>query len=78
MASDVQFPDLQLRWSRLTEGILKDISEKWWNIIKDKYSEQIRKYHTCHHLQKMFNHMDVNLNDIQDPTAMSYAIFFHE
>lgn len=78
MSADIQSSELQIRWSKLTEGILKDVSEKWWNIIKDKYSEPSRKYHTCHHLEKMFYHMELHLNDIQDITAMSYAIFFHE
>lgn len=78
MASDSLSSDLQTRWSKLTEGILKDISEKWWNVIKDRYSEPVRKYHTLCHLQKMFHHMDLHLNDIQDSEAMSYAIFFHD
>lgn len=79
MASeDSTFSDLQSRWSNLTEGILKDVSEKWWNVIKERYSELHRKYHTLSHLRKMFYHMDTHTNEIQDPTAMSYAIFFHE
>lgn len=77
-SEEVKYGDLQSRWKKLTEGILDDVSEKWWNILKEKYSESTRKYHTCAHLQKMFHHMDLHVNDIQDSTAMSYAIFFHD
>lgn len=78
MASEDVYPDLQSRWLKLTGGISKEVSEKWWNILKDKYSEPSRKYHTCSHIQKMFHHMDLHVNDIHDPNALSYAIFFHE
>lgn len=78
MASEDVQSSLQTRWSKLDEGILQDIGEKWWNVVKEKYSEPSRKYHTFSHLWKMFRHMDSHLNELQDATAMSYAIYFHD
>ncbi|XP_035233575.1 uncharacterized protein LOC118205394 [Stegodyphus dumicola] len=66
------------RWMSLTANIEKGISEKWWDILKSKYTDPSRKYHTFSHLQNMFNHMDSHINEIQHKDAMSYAIFFHD
>lgn len=80
MAENIESPDdgLQERWIKLTEGIPSSVQEKWWDIIKEKYSDSTRKYHTLSHLCNMFIHMDANINELQHVPSVSYAIFFHD
>lgn len=78
MTTEDAISNLQMRWAKLTKGVLEDVSEMWWNVVKEKYCEASRKYHTFSHLHKMFYHMDSHLNQVQNVIAMSYAIFFHD
>uniref|UniRef100_A0A6U6CET0 Uncharacterized protein n=1 Tax=Odontella aurita TaxID=265563 RepID=A0A6U6CET0_9STRA len=70
------------------------ISDKWFQIIVEKYSEPGRAYHTLVHLEEIFSYLDIilpaaiaerseqssiaSINTKEVYAAVSLAVFFHD
>ena len=67
-------------WFDLCEklGVNVTLSQKWWKIICDNYSEPTRYYHTLSHLSDMLRHLDTTAKKLSNAEEVSMAIFFHE
>ncbi|XP_077867725.1 uncharacterized protein LOC144357037 [Saccoglossus kowalevskii] len=64
---------LQARWLERQPS-----SQVWWRLVKSKYSEQGRSYHSLCHINDMFSHFDQHKDKLQSPETVSWAIFFHD
>jgi predicted metal-dependent HD superfamily phosphohydrolase len=53
-------------------------SEKWWEILTEKYDEVGRHYHTMRHIQELMKYVDYYSNLIEDKDIMILAILFHD
>lgn len=71
---------LEERWWDLSNNLQVDgnHTQDWWNIIRGRYSEKQRYYHTLDHLTEMFRHYDEHAFRLKQPELVSLAIFFHE
>ena len=71
---------LQERWAEINKGlgVSERLCSKWWEIIKGRYSEPQRHYHTLAHLEDMFEKFETVKDKICQPAAVSLSVFFHE
>lgn len=70
---------LAARWFRLVHDLrLKDpAARKWWRLIRRRYTERQRFYHTLDHLDAMFAWYD-QVPTWTNPAAIQLSIFFHD
>lgn len=70
------------RWQDVNRkvGVTDKATDKWWTVVRDRYSECHRHYHTLDHLNEMFQHLDSIKQHValSRPQLISLAIFFHE
>ncbi|CAJ1332260.1 unnamed protein product [Effrenium voratum] len=64
------------------QAVLENLSsedvQRWWEVLKNRYGESQRSYHTLSHLDEMFSYFEEHLSSITDAAAVSLAIFFHD
>ena len=61
-------------------GDNRNVVEEWWDIIRDKYSERVRHYHTLTHIYHALTVLNTTsiLNAVTDPHLIQFAIWFHD
>eukprot|EP00927_Polykrikos_kofoidii_P057896 TRINITY_DN5212_c0_g1_i1.p1 TRINITY_DN5212_c0_g1~~TRINITY_DN5212_c0_g1_i1.p1 ORF type:complete len:505 (-),score=66.19 TRINITY_DN5212_c0_g1_i1:161-1615(-) len=72
--------ELQRRWQALCKklAISDEATDKWWGLIRSRYGEVQRHYHTLNHLGELFALFDKHRADIADACSVELAIFFHD
>ena len=60
-------------------GILDEsIIDKWLSVIKDRYSEPWRSYHSLTHVDALLKEFSLVKHSLASPSAVLAAIFFHD
>jgi len=81
--SEDRLERLRTHWVQATacfQRASSEISESWWNRIKDLYGQKYRAYHTLVHLEELFGFLDILDIDSKhmDYNVMALAILFHD
>ena len=58
-------------------GVAEAPAGKWWSVVKDKYGEPARHYHTLRHVRHMLSLCHAH-KWLKHPSEVVLAIFFHE
>jgi len=71
---------LKQQWTKLTNQyeVSQELSEKYFQIILDKYSEKKRFYHNLTHIQALLNNAEKLKTYFQDYGTVRFAIWFHD
>uniref|UniRef100_A0A7S4VSM3 Cytidyltransferase-like domain-containing protein n=1 Tax=Alexandrium monilatum TaxID=311494 RepID=A0A7S4VSM3_9DINO len=74
---------LKARWLEVckvleVEMVDEALVNRWWQVIKVRYSGKGRAYHTLEHLGEIFEYYDQHSSKFSDTTAVILAIFFHD
>jgi len=73
---------MQGRWNHLLSSSLLIITtpliSKWFEIVKEKYSEKQRFYHTLQHIEDLYVLYDEYRYLLHDPVVVELAIWFHD
>jgi predicted metal-dependent HD superfamily phosphohydrolase len=71
---------LAKRWYKLMEELKLDesVGSKWWRVIRCRYSERQRFYHTLDHLDDMFCRYDEVSAHVISTVVVQLSIFFHD
>ncbi|KAK3607545.1 hypothetical protein CHS0354_025802 [Potamilus streckersoni] len=59
-------------------GMQENLATKWWSVIREKYSEAHRAYHTLAHLEEILRNMEQCKVALQEPELVSLTVFFHD
>ena len=75
---DVTF--LKEQWNYLSTFYTsdKDLKDKTFQILKEKYSEKGRFYHNLSHVKALLNIFETLNNKIHDHNAIQFSIWFHD
>ena len=67
-------------WQDLCRAVKVDqeSSDRWWELVREHYTEPWRHYHTLSHLYDMLQHMDSCKKQLKNAQEVELAIFFHE
>ncbi|CAM9351810.1 unnamed protein product [Chrysoparadoxa australica] len=67
-------------WEKLCDhcGCGGVVASKWWGIIRGRYGEWHRHYHTLEHLEDMLTGLDYFCESLNRPDVVQLAIFFHD
>ncbi|XP_060085664.1 uncharacterized protein LOC132565076 [Ylistrum balloti] len=70
------------RWQDVNKemNVPDTVADRWWGVIRDFYSEPVRRYHTLQHLREMFLHFKFSGDHFTfvDPRLVILAVFFHD
>lgn len=71
--------DLKCEWDAAVNGICStEVSDKWWNLVKEKFSSESRVYHDHVYLKDLFEHYYNFKDSMERPLVVALAIFFHK
>jgi predicted metal-dependent HD superfamily phosphohydrolase len=65
-------------WQEATEGLEEDICESWLKRIQENYSENKRTYHNLDSLREKLQHYQDIKNNLKNPKAVLFALFFQK
>ena len=65
-------------WERCTRGNSGDRAAEIYKDLKQRYSEDHRRYHTPAHIAHCLKLLDVARDSIEDPDAVELSIWFHD
>lgn len=67
-------------WEKLCKDLLipSDTTNSIWSIVKTKYGEALRSYHTLEHIHNLFCIFESHKLKITDSHAVKLAIIFHD
>uniref|UniRef100_A0AC35EYV1 Uncharacterized protein n=1 Tax=Panagrolaimus sp. PS1159 TaxID=55785 RepID=A0AC35EYV1_9BILA len=68
--------ELRARWDDLTSFVSKDVTEKWWKIIIERYAA--RAFYNLDHLTQMFTFYDEYKDKLKDRYGTAFAVFFKQ
>eukprot|EP00118_Oscarella_pearsei_P027429 m.1214 g.1214 ORF g.1214 m.1214 type:complete len:221 (+) comp5895_c0_seq1:156-818(+) len=54
------------------------LARQWWDVIRSKYTESQRHYHTLCHLTEMMHFLVEYSDALRHPESVAMAIFFHD
>lgn len=76
----VKIESLKEKWNSLTTEykISKEISEKYFQIIVEKYSEKKRFYHNLTHIYSLLENAEKLKSSFQEYGTVCFAIWFHD
>jgi predicted metal-dependent HD superfamily phosphohydrolase len=71
---------LEQQWTSLASKyqVSQEISEKYFQIILEKYSEKKRFYHNLTHIHALLNNAENLKTCFQNYSAVGFAIWFHD
>lgn len=62
-------------WQRI---VAREDALKWYALIRQRYAEEHRKYHTWPHIEDCLRHFDAARHLAQNPDAVEMAILLHD
>jgi predicted metal-dependent HD superfamily phosphohydrolase len=65
-------------WKRCTSGITSDRGTEIYRDLKNRYSEDHRRYHTPAHIAHCLELFDLASHKIDEPDAVEMSIWFHD
>jgi predicted metal-dependent HD superfamily phosphohydrolase len=67
------------KWKQLTSFSNRNtFKEKFWNEIVSSYTQPHRAYHNLEHINALFGLLDENIQHIQNPVVVGFAIIYHD
>ena len=69
---------IKYRWDVATNFAGGVVSERWWETVKKKYSEDGRIFHNQTYLLNLFALFTNYESKFKEPLAVVLAIFFHK
>ncbi|QNN21829.1 N-methyl-D-aspartate receptor NMDAR2C subunit [Planctomycetales bacterium ZRK34] len=67
------------RWSRLCRTLgARDPLANAFDMIRDRYNELGRYYHTSEHIRECLDHLDEVAVSVDDPASVEMAIWMHD
>lgn len=63
-------------WLNITQDCTESVREKWWDLIRTKYSESSRHHHNLDHLSNMMELFRMHNDHLSNPRAVAFALFF--
>jgi len=70
---------IQVRWKELMNNLKVDtFLDKWFNIVRNHYSEPWRYYHTIKHIEELLLYFDSYREKLKRPELCALSIWFHD